>query len=84
MKEEEHRSYLFTFFDDWLIFLFAGLPHDNPIGEQSKLKAQAYQADLYKLRRVDIRLSLDEKDDTIERMQEQLHRIYKEFYEAEG
>jgi hypothetical protein len=57
---------------------------ENHLEQQiAKLKAQSDQADLYKQRCADIRrLSLDEKDDTIKRIQEQLHRIYKELYEA--
>ncbi len=56
---------------------------ENHLEQQiAKLKAQSDQADHYKQRCADIRLSLDEKDDTIKRIQEQLHRIYKELYEA--
>jgi hypothetical protein len=51
---------------------------ENHLEQQiAKLKAQSDQADRYKQRCADIRLSLDEKDDTINRIQEQLHRIYR-------
>jgi len=56
---------------------------ENQLEQQiANLKAQSGQVELYKQRYAEIRLSLDEKDDTIKRIQEQLHRIYKELYEA--
>ncbi len=56
---------------------------ENHLVQQlEKLKAQSDQADLYKQRYAEMRLSLDEKDETIRGIKEQLHRIYKELYNA--
>jgi hypothetical protein len=37
---------------------------------------------VYKQRYAEMQLSLDEKDETIKGIKEQIHRIYKELYEA--
>ena len=56
---------------------------ENQLEQQiANLKAQSEQVELYKQRYAEMRLSLDEKDDTIKRIQEQLHLIYKELHEA--
>src|SRR3712207_9152409 len=52
---------------------------ENHLEQQiAKLKVQTEQVELYKQRYAEMRLSLDEKDDTIKVIQEQLYRIYKE------
>lgn len=48
----------------------------------AKLKAQSEQGVLYKQRYPEMKLSLDEKDETILEIKAQLHAIYKELYKA--
>jgi hypothetical protein len=55
---------------------------ENQLEQQIvKLKAQNL-IELYKQRYAEMRLSLDEKDEMINGIKEQLHRIYKKLYEA--
>jgi hypothetical protein len=54
----------------------------NQLEQQiAKLKEQSNQGDLYKQRYAEMRLSLDEKDDTIRTIKEQVHQMYKELYD---
>lgn len=56
---------------------------ENHLEQQiAKLKAQSEHVELYKQRYAEMRLTLDEKDDMIKVIQEQLHGIYKELYQA--
>jgi hypothetical protein len=59
------------------------ISHVNHLEQQiATLKVQSDQVDLYKQRYAEMRLSLNEKDETIKGIKEQLHEIYKELYEA--
>jgi integrase len=64
------------------VLTISGENHHHLEQEIARLKAQSDQADLYKQRYAEMRLSLDEKDETIKGIKEQIHRIYKELYEA--
>lgn len=48
----------------------------------AKLKVQSEQGVLYKQRYAEMKVSLDEKDETILEIKAQLHTIYKELYKA--
>src|SRR5918996_1918682 len=59
------------------------ISHVNHLEQQiATLKVQSDQVDLYKQRYAEMRLSLNEKDETIKGIKEQLHRIYNELYKA--
>ena len=56
---------------------------ENQLEQQiTNLKAQSEQVELYKQRYAEMRLSLDEKDETIRAINGQVHQIYKELYDA--
>jgi hypothetical protein len=56
---------------------------ENQLEQQiANLKAQSNQADLYKQRYAEMRLSIDEKDETIRAIKEQVHQLYKELYKT--